>query len=186
MIPNHYPVRPTSSRVREAVMSAVKHLEHIGKIPPLSTSKMLDLCCGTGIVGMEFLSNHTGHVTFIDAQHDLLLHIEKLAKHWHIDPTRFHAHTASIGKNALHDALDLGQFDILYFDPPYRDKDLYKTILGTLNHAWEKQQKPSLCIVEQSKKMDLDIDRYNHIDLYAHYKYGKSHLYFLMQKENHA
>jgi len=51
-------LRPTSDKAREAVMDMLR--------PFLEGARFIDLCCGTGAVGIEAASNGAAHVTFID------------------------------------------------------------------------------------------------------------------------
>lgn len=52
-------VRPTADRVKEALFSILG--------PRLGGAVVLDLCCGTGGLGIEALSRGAEHVTFVDA-----------------------------------------------------------------------------------------------------------------------
>lgn len=51
-------VRPTSDRVKEAMFSILA--------PSLPDAVVLDLCCGTGGLGIEALSRGARHVVFVD------------------------------------------------------------------------------------------------------------------------
>lgn len=51
-------VRPTSDRVREAWMSIVR--------PALDEARVLDLCAGTGALGLEALSRGAAHCDFVE------------------------------------------------------------------------------------------------------------------------
>ncbi|MCF7550193.1 16S rRNA (guanine(966)-N(2))-methyltransferase RsmD [Pseudonocardia sp. WMMC193] len=52
--------RPTSDRVREALFSALEH------DPGLSGAHVLDLCAGTGALGLEALSRGAASATFVE------------------------------------------------------------------------------------------------------------------------
>jgi 16S rRNA (guanine966-N2)-methyltransferase len=52
--------RPTSDRVREALFSALDH------DPGLSGATVLDLCAGTGALGLEALSRGAASATFVE------------------------------------------------------------------------------------------------------------------------
>ncbi|GAA1874463.1 16S rRNA (guanine(966)-N(2))-methyltransferase RsmD [Pseudonocardia ailaonensis] len=52
--------RPTSDRVREALFSALAH------DPGLEGAVVLDLCAGSGALGLEALSRGAAHATFVE------------------------------------------------------------------------------------------------------------------------
>jgi 16S rRNA (guanine966-N2)-methyltransferase len=51
-------VRPTSDRLRETLFNVIA--------PRIEGARFLDLCAGSGAVGIEALSRGADHVTFID------------------------------------------------------------------------------------------------------------------------
>src|ERR687890_1627736 len=51
-------VRPTSDRLRETLFNVIA--------PRIEGSRFLDLCAGSGAVGIEALSRGAAHVTFVD------------------------------------------------------------------------------------------------------------------------
>ena len=50
--------RPTSDRLREALFNVLA--------PRIEGARFLDLCAGSGAVGIEALSRGAGHVTLVD------------------------------------------------------------------------------------------------------------------------
>nr|MBA2356658.1 RsmD family RNA methyltransferase [Acidobacteriota bacterium] len=51
-------LRPTSDRLRETLFNVLA--------PRLPGARLLDLCAGTGAVGLEALSRGAAHVTFVE------------------------------------------------------------------------------------------------------------------------
>src|SRR5687767_2554435 len=51
-------VRPTSDRLRETLFNVIA--------PRIADARFLDLCAGSGAVGIEALSRGAQHVTFVD------------------------------------------------------------------------------------------------------------------------
>src|ERR671910_1693104 len=51
-------VRPTSDRLRETLFNVIA--------PRIEGARFLDLCAGSGAVGIEALSRGAGHATFVD------------------------------------------------------------------------------------------------------------------------
>src|SRR3954470_19615444 len=56
-------VRPTSDRLRETLFNILA--------PRIEGARFLDLCAGTGAVGIEALSRGASHVTFVDQSRDM-------------------------------------------------------------------------------------------------------------------
>ncbi len=58
-------IRPTTDRSRESLFNLLLH----GKFDesPVIGQSVLDLCCGTGALGLEALSRGAAHVTFVDS-----------------------------------------------------------------------------------------------------------------------
>ena len=62
--PKGMEVRPTTDRCREALFNLLMH-GHFEESPIIGQS-VLDLCCGTGALGLEALSRGAAHATFVD------------------------------------------------------------------------------------------------------------------------
>jgi len=101
-------VRPTGDRVRESWMSIVHHL--------LPDARVLDLCAGSGALGLEALSRGAAHCDFV----------EKSAKVFPV----LQANLAALGGHpgaVLHRedavgfvaAVGAGAYDVAFADPPY-------------------------------------------------------------------
>ncbi|MBQ7164629.1 MAG: 16S rRNA (guanine(966)-N(2))-methyltransferase RsmD, partial [Clostridia bacterium] len=107
-------IRPTSDRAKEAVFNILQF--------SVKGSKCLDLCCGTGSLGIEALSRGAAEVTFADnARESVELTKKNLAK------------TGERAEVILSDALVfLGRcrkkFDIVFIDPPYADDVSVKAV----------------------------------------------------------
>src|SRR5437763_4379667 len=61
-------VRPTSDRLREALFNVLA--------PQIDGARFLDLCAGSGAVGIEALSRGAAHVTFVDRSRKMCALIE--------------------------------------------------------------------------------------------------------------
>jgi 16S rRNA (guanine966-N2)-methyltransferase len=101
-------VRPTTGRVREAIFSMLGSVEG---------SRVLDLFCGTGALGIEALSRGAAAATLVDtrpraARRNLeLLGLGDRATVVRADAVRF------VGR------AQPGSFDLVLCDPPYRLAD---------------------------------------------------------------
>ena len=101
-------VRPTSDKVRAAVMSALGGA--------LVDARVLDLFAGSGALGLEALSRGARNVTFVDSDRRTLAVAKDNAAALGVD-ARCTFTPASAGR-ALAD-LDDGAVDVAFVDPPY-------------------------------------------------------------------
>ena len=65
-------VRPTSDRLRETLFNVIA--------PQIEGAKFLDLCAGSGAVGIEALSRGASHATFVDRSRRMYKLIEANVK----------------------------------------------------------------------------------------------------------
>src|SRR5689334_11571765 len=108
-------LRPTSDRMRETLFNILA--------PRIEGARLLDLCAGSGAIGIEALSRGAAHVTFVEASRKAASVISENLRHCGIrENYRFIARDALAALKYA--ARDNQQFDIIYFDPPY-DSDLY-------------------------------------------------------------
>ncbi len=110
-------VRPTSDRLRETLFNILA--------PRINDVRFLDLCAGTGAVGIEALSRGASHATFVDKSRKICGLIES-----NLDLCRVPEDQTEIFNTEalefLHQAQSrkLQPWDIMYFDPPYHDNYL--------------------------------------------------------------
>lgn len=110
--------RPTSDRLRETLFNVLA--------PRIDEStRFLDLCAGTGAIGIEAISRGAAFVTFVDKSRRACALIEDNLEHLEIpeDETEIVCLPAETFVNRKY---ELG-WDVVYFDPPY-DLD-YSTVL---------------------------------------------------------
>ena len=107
-------VRPTSDRLRETLFNILA--------PRISDVRFLDLCAGSGAVGIEALSRGVAHATFVDRSRKMCGLIEANLDLCKVpeDQTEVFNSEAS---EFLHQAVnrEMKPWDIVYFDPPYQD-----------------------------------------------------------------
>ena len=105
-------MRPTSDRLRETLFNILA--------PRISDVRFLDLCAGSGAVGIEALSRGALHATFVDRSRKICGLIES-----NLDLCRVPEDQTEIfnseATDFLHQALTrkLKPWDIVFFDPPY-------------------------------------------------------------------
>jgi 16S rRNA (guanine(966)-N(2))-methyltransferase RsmD len=112
--------RPTSDRAREALFSILQCRYK------LCDANVLDICAGTGALGIEALSRGAKSATFVEIDMNALKVIKNnLGASKFIDRVEVLSIDASKALHAL--AKRACCFNLIFFDPPY-SSDLYKTI----------------------------------------------------------
>ena len=112
--PRGWKVRPTSDRVREAVFSALGNIEGV---------RVLDLYCGTGALGIEAISRGAETATLIDRDvRPALGNVRNLELQDRIDLVRADPEKW-LKPRATGDAGEVGTFDLIFLDPPYKLAD---------------------------------------------------------------
>jgi 16S rRNA (guanine966-N2)-methyltransferase len=140
-------VRPTSDRLRETLFNILA--------PRIHDTRFLDLCAGSGAVGIEALSREAAHVTFIDRSRKMCGLIEA-----NLDLCRVPEEQTEIynteASDFLHQAVarKIRPWHIIFFDPPYKDN--YLRVLEFLNsHADELLTADGILVVEHHHKNQL-------------------------------
>jgi 16S rRNA (guanine966-N2)-methyltransferase len=140
-------VRPTSDRLRETLFNILA--------PHIAEVRFLDLCAGSGAVGIEALSRGASHTTFVDRSRKMCGLIEANLDLCRIpeDETEIYNTEASdFLRQALSRKLD--RWGIIFFDPPYEDDYLrVLKILGT--NASKLLNENGLAVVEHHHKNQL-------------------------------
>lgn len=131
--PKGQSTRPTSGRLRETVFNICQN--------SIENSTFLDLCAGSGAMGLEALSRGASFCVFIDNNLNAFHTISE-----NIETFDTKKQTKVIYKDALAALKLLVQekfvFDICYIDPPYNDQELFSAILTFLDqhpHLFAKE-----------------------------------------------
>ena len=105
-------VRPTSDRLRETLFNVLA--------TRLPEAKFLDLCAGSGAVGIEALSRGATHVTFVDRSRKMCNLIEANLDLCRIPEEETEVLQAEVMEFLRHSITrGNGPWNIAFFDPPY-------------------------------------------------------------------
>ena len=161
--------RPTSDRLRETLFNVLA--------PRIDGARFLDLCAGTGAVGIEALSRGAEHVTFVDQSRRMCSLIESNTSALGIDESDVEIVNADASEYLRrHAKKERRPFDVIFFDPPY-DAD-YEVVLNLIaEHASQLIGEDAVAIVEHYKKKDLP-DEFGSLKCYRALKQGDSVLRF--------
>ncbi|HET6669258.1 MAG TPA: 16S rRNA (guanine(966)-N(2))-methyltransferase RsmD [Pyrinomonadaceae bacterium] len=168
-------VRPTSDRLRETLFNVIA--------PRIEGARFLDLCAGSGAIGIEALSREATHVTFVDRSRKMCSLIAA-----NLELCRVTADESAVvqleASEFLRAAAKRGSesWDIVFFDPPYAD-DYLRVLerLGSLTGNLIAED--GLLIVEHDKR-NLLPDHVGRLQQNRVLKQGDSALSFYKQSTN--
>ena len=143
-------MRPTSDRLRETLFNVIA--------PRIENTRFLDLCAGSGAVGIEALSRGAAHVTFVDRSRKMFALIEANLELCRI-PKEERQVVQMEATDFLRQALrhntagNKELWDIVFFDPPYAID--YLDVLKAFGQTPSLLADGGLLIVEHHHKKEL-------------------------------
>jgi 16S rRNA (guanine(966)-N(2))-methyltransferase RsmD len=165
-------LRPTSSKVREALFDIIRDR--------IEGASFVDLYAGTGTVGLEALSRGASRAIFVEPNDLRISTIKKNA-----DEFGFRE-KAQVVKNRAYKFLEKSSsekenFDIFFIDPPYHSEEIGKILpligeKGLLN-------KNGVVIVEHFFKKKVP-ETTGELKIYRSYRYGDTMLTFYRKSVN--
>jgi len=159
-------LRPTSDALRETLFNVVG--------PRLDGAVVLDLCAGTGAVGLEALSRGAARATFVDSDRRAVALVAANAARCGVADRCMIVAGSAVG--ALADDLG-GPFDVIVIDPPYdapwtgeavaaAARQLAPGGVLVLEHAWRRPPPavPALTLVRTRRAGDSALSTYRMAD----------------------
>lgn len=159
--------RPTSDRLRETLFNILAP-----RIGP--ETRFLDLCAGSGAIGIEAISRGAAHATFVDRSRRSCALIEENLDNLGVpeDQTEVLAYSAENFAGRSH----LKAWDIVFFDPPYAMN--YAPVLHEFGAATSHLlNEGGLLVVEHHAKTELP-DATGHLRRWRILKQGETRLSF--------
>ena len=171
MPPNDLGIRPTSDRLKEALFSILDSKKYNINI---HNSSVIDICSGTGALGIEALSRGANKIYFIDQETKSIQIIQKNISKLKInnEDKIFIKVIKDKSTKALKKINHV--FDIVLIDPPYKTKIIEETLQDLKNYNLIKTH--SYIFAESSNAEIIDFNGYELLDTK---KYGKSKLTIL-------
>ncbi len=158
--------RPTSDRLRETLFNILA--PRIG-----DDTRFLDLCAGTGAIGIEALSRGAEHVTFVDRSKKACALIEEnLDK---LDVPESHTEVLGLEAENFVGREHSAGWDVAFFDPPY-DAD-YSLVLHEFGYNSRLLNDEGLLVVEHHSKTTIP-DEVGSIRRWRILKQGETSLSF--------
>lgn len=157
-------VRPTSSIVKEAMFNILEY-----SYGGVEKKSVLDICCGSGALGLEALSRGAVSALFVDNNRKGLEEVKQNAdKLGELERCEFICCYAE----QLRLSEGVGGYNIVFIDPPY-DKNIIPQIMERIIHALASEH---IIVVEQRNREALDIS--DKFELLEKRNYGDTHILF--------
>ena len=144
--PKDIDTRPLKDLTKESIFNTIIHSNKLNLV--LESSNILDLFSGVGSFGLECLSRGSKSVTFVENYNNVLPILRK-----NILNLDYQDSTLVVENNILKQLnfknFD-SKFDIIFMDPPYKEKSLSKIIIDIINAKIIKDN--GIVIIHRHKK----------------------------------
>ena len=144
--PKDINTRPLKDLTKESIFNIIIHSNKLNLV--LENSNILDLFSGVGSFGLECLSRGSKNVTFVENYNKVLPILKR-----NILNLGYQDNTMIIEKNILNQLNFKNfndKFDIIFMDPPYKEKGLNKIIIDIVDAKIINQN--GIVIVHRHKK----------------------------------
>ena len=161
--------RPTSDRLRETLFNILA--------PRIKGGRFLDLCAGSGAVGIEALSRGAKQVTFVDQSRRMCALIETNLETLAVEDDEVDVVSVEALEFLRRRVKKEGEpFEMIFFDPPYAAD--YEGVLNCVGENMAQLLAPAgVVIVEHHRKNDLK-EEFAALNRYRVLKQGDSVLSF--------
>ncbi|WP_028932495.1 16S rRNA (guanine(966)-N(2))-methyltransferase RsmD [Pseudonocardia spinosispora] len=121
--------RPTSDRVREALFSSLQ------ADPGLDGASVLDLCAGSGALGIEALSRGAGHALFVESDRRAAATIRRNLADLGLTSS---AELRTASAASVLSSVAPRRYDVLLADPPYSvpDDEVAEWLAAAVAQGW--------------------------------------------------
>ena len=126
--PKDFNTRPLKDLTKESIFNVIIHSNKFNV--KLENSSVLDLFSGVGSFGLECLSRGSANITFVENYKNVLPVLKK-----NISNLNYQDNVTVIENNILNQLNFENfnkKFDIIFMDPPYKEKNLSKVIINII------------------------------------------------------
>ena len=163
--------RPLKDLTKESIFNILKHSNKF-KIN-LEKAIVLDLFSGVGSFGIECLSRKVKRVFFVENYKNVLPILKKNLFNLKL-MTNFEVIEKDVYNDDIFNNLNT-KFDIIFLDPPYKDKHLERILINIKNSKILK--KNGILILHRHKKEKEDFS--SNFKIIEEKKYGISKIFFI-------
>ena len=151
--PKDSSTRPLKDLTKESIFNIIVHSNKL-KVN-IKNSFVLDLFSGVGSFGIECISREAKHVTFIENYRGVLPILKKNLLSLKVDQKY------KIVEQNILDGINLknliNKFDIIFLDPPYKEKNLQKILDNISNEKLLKTN--GIIIIHRHKKSENQLSK---------------------------
>ena len=143
--------RPLKDLTKESIFNIITHSNKFNV--QLKGANVLDLFSGTGSFGLECLSRMVNHVTFVENYKKILPVLKK-----NITELNYEKNSTVIEEDVnkgLNFKVFKNQFDIIFLDPPFKEKKLFNMLENIIQSNLLKYR--GVIIIHRHKK---EIDKF--------------------------
>ncbi len=158
-------IRPAMALVRKSIFDTLQNF--------VEDANVLDLCAGSGVLGIESLSRNARKLTLIDSDRESIKLIRKNLELCNITANLIHGQLPK-ALNKLKDE----KFNLIFLDPPYGKSSFIEETLKKLD-AYKVLDKEGLILIESELKSDYKVPE--GFALSKERKFGNTKITFLKQ-----
>tara|TARA_B100000795_G_scaffold134586_1_gene100528 strand:+ start:1276 stop:1839 length:564 start_codon:yes stop_codon:yes gene_type:complete len=151
--PKDINTRPLKDLTKESIFNIIIHSNKLNFA--LEKSNVLDLFSGVGSFGLECLSRGSKNVTFVENYNNVLPILKR-----NILNLGYQDSALVVEKNIINQlnfkSFD-SKFDIIFMDPPYKDKSLSKVIIDIIDAKIIKDN--GIVIIHRHKKEEDELPK---------------------------
>lgn len=158
-------IRPTADRVKESLFNILSF--------KISSSRVLDLFCGSGSLGIECLSRGAQFVQFNDISPDSIAVLNK-------NLARLRGENYRVSRGDWSQCLISSRtpYDIIFIDPPYADDCGISAVRFVGKHRLLNAD--GVAVYERDRPFEGEVEG---LEITDERKYGKTYLTFFSPKE---
>ena len=146
LVPKDLNTRPLKDLTKESIFNIITHSNKFNV--KLENSNVLDLFSGVGSFGLECISRGSSNITFIENYNNALSVLKKNILNLNYE------NYSNIIENDIIDNFNFKnfqkKFDIIFMDPPYKEKNLSSILNNTIESNILK--KNGIIIIHRHKK----------------------------------
>ena len=158
-------IRPAMALVRKSIFDTLQNF--------VEDATVLDLCAGSGVLGIESLSRDAKKLTLIDSDRESIRLIKKNLELCNVTAKLIHGKVPKV-LNKVKDE----KFNLIFLDPPYGQSRFIEETLEKLD-TYKMLDKEGLILIESELKSNYKIPE--GLIIYKEKKFGNTKITFLKE-----
>ena len=156
-------IRPAMALVRKSIFDTLQDF--------VKDSNVLDLCAGSGVLGIEALSRNAKELTLIDSDRESIRLIRKNLELCNLNARVIHGNLPK-SLNKVKDK----KFDLIFLDPPYGNSFFIEETLSKI-YTNKMLAKEGLILIESELKSDYKLPE--GLKVYKEKRFGNTKITFI-------